>query len=267
MPYVVRDDVRLYYEQEGSGDPPLLFVHGWCCDHTSFQPQYDHFRADHLVTSLDLRGCGASDRPEDGYEIPNLADDVAWLCRDLGISGPIVVGHSLGGMIAVELAARHPAVTLAVVAVDPGPIHPLPETHEVWAGFAAELEGPEGEAARRAWVEAAFLPTDDALRRRSLVDTMCAVPLHIAAAGMRGIVRWNGIGALAMCKVPTLIVRARPGGSNTPTRLLALNPDLHFAMTVGAGHFNQLEVPGQVIAMMERFFEVAFSDPRDQPSR
>ena len=213
------------------------------------------------MISVDLRGCGGSDRPEGGYDVPNLADDVAWLCNEVGISRPIVVGHSLGGMIAIELAARHPALPRAVVAVDPGPINPLPETTRVWAGFADQLETAEGEAVRRAWVEAAFLPTDRTDRRRLLIDTMCSVPLDVAAAGIRGLVAWNGIAALAMCKVPALIVSSRPGGSNDPARLLPLKPDLQFGMTVGAGHFNHLDVQEQVIPMMERFIRNA-TEPR-----
>jgi len=63
MPYADVDGLRLYYEQAGRGDPELLFVPGWCCDHTAFQPQLDHFSKTHAVTALDLRGCGRSDRP------------------------------------------------------------------------------------------------------------------------------------------------------------------------------------------------------------
>ena len=58
MPYAERDGPRLYYERAGSGDPELLFVHGWCCDHTAFGPQFDHFAETHPATALDLRGCG-----------------------------------------------------------------------------------------------------------------------------------------------------------------------------------------------------------------
>jgi pimeloyl-ACP methyl ester carboxylesterase len=257
MPLVARDGVKLYYEREGRGEPPLVFVHGWCCDHTVFAPQFEHFASAHDVISVDLRGCGASDRPEGGYDVPNLADDLAWLCDEVRISGPIVVGHSLGGMIAIELAARHPAVPRAVVAVDPGPINPLPETTRVWQGFADQLETAEGEAVRRAWVEEAFLPADTSDRRRGLVETMCSVPLSVAAAGMRGILSWNGVSALALCRVPALVVASRPGRSNDPARLLPLKPDLQFGMTVGAGHFNHLEVPEQVIPMVERFISNA----------
>jgi pimeloyl-ACP methyl ester carboxylesterase len=45
----------------------------------------------------ELRLYGSSDRPEDGYDVASLADDLAWLCNEIGISRPVVIGHSLGG--------------------------------------------------------------------------------------------------------------------------------------------------------------------------
>lgn len=260
MPYARRDDLGLYYERAGHGDPPLIFVHGWCCDHTFYKPQFDHFQSSHAVTTFDLRGCGSSDRPEDGYDLPSLADDLAWLCEELGISRPVVIGHSLGGMIAIELAARHSSLPSAVIADDSGPINPSPETRSIYAGFAMELEGPNGEAVRRAWVEDGVGPTADTEQRRRIVETMCSVPLSVAAAGMRGIVAWNGVGALALCTVPLFLLSSEPDASNDPALLRPFKPDLHAGMTVGAGHFHQLEVPEQVTPMIERFIELAITD-------
>ena len=257
MPYARRDDLSLYYEQAGSGEPRFLFVHGWCCDHNFFAPQYEHFGASHSVTAPDLRGCGQSDRPADGYEVRTFADDLAWLCAEIGVSRPIVVGHSLGGMIAIELTARYPSLALAVVALDPGPINPTPETRQIFEGFADQLEGPEGEAVRRAWIEPDLSPAAAPDLKRRVLDTMCAVPLANAAAVIRGAIAWNGVAALAMCEVPLLVLRSGPGGSNTAERLLPLKPDLRYGVTIGAGHFFQLEVPEQVTPMIERFLEVA----------
>jgi pimeloyl-ACP methyl ester carboxylesterase len=160
-------------------------------------------------------------------------------------------------MIAIELAARYPGLPSAVVADDPGPIDPLPTTKPIYEGFVALMAGPTGEAVRCAWVNDGVGPTADDALRRHVVETMCAVPLEVAAAVIRGVCTWNGVAALALCDVPTMVLHSAPGGSNAAERLLAIKPDLHFGMTVGAGHFHQLEVPEQVNAMIERFLAVA----------
>ena len=257
MATVTRDGVKLHYVEEGAGDPPFVFVHGWCCDHTFFRPQFDHFRSSHRVVALDLRGCGASDDPEDGYDIPTLADDVAGLSRELGLTRQVIVGHSLGGMIGIELAARHPSLVGAIVAVDPGPIDPLPQAIGVFEALIAQLEGPGSDAARLAYIESLFLDTDDPQRRRDIVATMCSSSRSAATAMLRGLVSWKGVEALQAAKAPLLVVRSKTGGSNDPARLLALKPDIRIGVTVGAGHFPQLEVPEQVTPMIERFVRIA----------
>ena len=180
MPYAELGAVRLYYERAGSGECELLFVHGWCCDRTTFSPQFDHFARTHAVTALDLRGCGRSDQPEDGYTIPDFADDLAQFCAVVGIDRPVVIGHSLGGMIGVELAARHPSLPRALVLVDRGPIDPLPETFKLFDSFAEQLEGPSGEDVRRLYAQDMGARDEDLARW--IVDLMCAAPLPTAFA-------------------------------------------------------------------------------------
>jgi pimeloyl-ACP methyl ester carboxylesterase len=255
MPHADLAGLKLYYERAGSGEPELLFVHGWCCDHTAFQPQLDHFAARHAVTALDLRGCGQSDAPEGGYGIRDFADDVAQFCGVVGIERPVVVGHSLGGMIAVELGARYPALPSALVLLDPGPIDPLPETVKHFAAAAEQLAGPAGEDVRQAWI--ADMGARDEELARWIVELMSATPLPIAAAAIRGLNDWNGVGALGLCVVPTLLVRPGLGSSPDVPRLRKIKPDLALGITVGAGHFHHLEVPQQVNAMIERFLAVS----------
>jgi pimeloyl-ACP methyl ester carboxylesterase len=257
MPFAVRDGVRLYYERAGHGDRSLVFVPGWCSETAMFQPQLDHFRVDHDVTAFDPRGCGRSDQPPTGYDLPNLADDVAWLCDHIGVSHPVVIGHSLGAMVAIETAARHPGLVRAVIADDPGPIDALPATRRVLADFVARMNGADGEAARRAWVEDAVAGTAGAERRAWIVDTMCSVPLAPAAAMIHAATVWDGPAALAACRAPLLVLRSSAGGSNDVARLRRHKPDLHYAVTVGAGHFHQLDAADQVTPMMARFLDVA----------
>lgn len=257
MARVISSGVTLNYVQAGAGDPAFVFVHGWCSDLTFFEPQFEHFKSSHQVVALDLRGCGLSDQPEGGYDIPTLADDVAGFCRELRLASPVIVGHSLGGMIAIELAARHPSLPLAIAAVDPGPIGIQPASIAVFEQLIAELEGPEPRRFQRAFVDGMFLPTDDVEIRRRITDAMCSAPLGPAIAMVRGVVRWDGLEALRLCSAPLLVLLSETDGSNPPERLRALKPTVHIGVTVGAGHFHQLEVPEQVTAMIERFVKTS----------
>lgn len=252
MAYAEAEGLRLYYERAGSGKSELLFVHGWCCDWKAFKPQFDYFAEAHTVTAVDLRGCGKSDCPEAGYHIRDFADDLARFCNEVGIEKPVVVGHSLGGGIAVELAARYPSVPRALVLADPNPIDPLPDAVKFFQAAADQLEGPSGEEVRRLWTE--DMGARDPELARWISDLMCATPLPVAAAVIRSLPDWNGVGALSLCDIPILLL-SRVGGTAEVVRLLAIKPDLQVGMTVGAGHFHQLEVPEQVNAMIERFLE------------
>lgn len=255
MPFADLADVRLYYERAGTGAPELLFVSGWCCDHTAFQPQFDHFARTNAVTSYDLRGIGQSGQPDSGYSIPDLAEDVAWLCAELGIESPVVVGHSLGGMIAVELGARYPSLPGSLVLADPGPIAPLPTTSEFFRTFADRLEGPDGEELRREYVQ--DMGARDEETARWIVDLMCKPEQPVAAAVIRGVGEWDGREPLARCDLPVLLLRDGIDERTDVHRLLEIKPDLEIGITVGAGHFQQIEVPEQVNAMIERFLALS----------
>jgi pimeloyl-ACP methyl ester carboxylesterase len=168
-------------------------------------------------------------------------------------------------MIGIDLAARYPSVPLAVVAVDPGPIDPLPAARTLFAELLDALRSADAAAKRRAYVEEMFLPHDDLERASRIADTMCAVPIEVATAVIEGVVAWDGADALRRCDVPLLVVRSVPGGSNDAARLLPLKPDLRYGVTVGAGHFHQLDVPEQVTPMIERFVRIVVAETR-QPA-
>jgi pimeloyl-ACP methyl ester carboxylesterase len=70
-----RDGVNLLYEKTAGGDPPILFVHGWCCDHSYFAPQFERYaERGHRVVAVDLQGHGQSDKPEGSYAMQGLHD-------------------------------------------------------------------------------------------------------------------------------------------------------------------------------------------------
>src|ERR1700676_2448666 len=107
MKRLYRDNVAFAYEDVGSGSQPFLFVHGWTCNHNFFAPQIEYFSRFHRVIAADLCGHGASDAPQRKYTVPEFADDLAWLCGELGVERAVLVGHSMGGLIALQLAETH----------------------------------------------------------------------------------------------------------------------------------------------------------------
>jgi pimeloyl-ACP methyl ester carboxylesterase len=251
-----RDGVALHYEEDGTGEPPVVFVHGWCCDHTYFAPQFDHFSENHRVVAVDLRGHGASDKPEQDYSTEGFADDVAWMCDALGLRKPIVIGHSLGGTIALQLAAQFPDLPSAIVMVDPAPIIPAAGVREQLAQVVEALHGEGYREAQRALIEnALFLPTDDADLKTRVVEEMGSAPQHVMASAFAHVNAWDGEPAVRALGVPALMILAGEGFSDM-ARIRELCPDLVVGRTVGAGHFHQLLVPEQVNAMIERFVEL-----------
>jgi pimeloyl-ACP methyl ester carboxylesterase len=253
--HLVRDGVKLFFEQAGQGDPPLLLVHGWTCDHSFVAPQFDHLRTRHRVVAVDLRGHGQSDQPKQAYTMAALADDLEWLCRKLDLHRPVVIGHSMGGVIALNLAAREHGLPSAIVTID-SPILPPAETIESVKPFLAALRGPDYRFAQREFVAAMlFGPDDDPARKADIIDRMSAAPQHVMASAFESIFGFDHAAAAAACRVPWLAVYATRIVSDLP-RLRQLCPQLIVGQTVGAGHFNQLEVPDQVNAMITRFLAI-----------
>ena len=177
MQQLKRDGIALCYEEAGKGAPPILLVHGLAGDHTFMTPQFEHFRRTHRVVSVDLRGHGQSEKPQQEYTIAGFADDLAWLCRELGLYKPVLIGHSLGGMIVLDLAARYPDVPVAIVALDATIVPPAGT--EAWLQPVTQgLRTPAYREVLRQFMELNFAPTDDPQRKARLVDQMASAPQH-----------------------------------------------------------------------------------------
>jgi pimeloyl-ACP methyl ester carboxylesterase len=255
-----RDGVRLAVLERGAGAPPILFVHGWCCDHGYFAPQIEHFARRHRVVALDQRGFGRSDQPPGEYTIETFADDAAWLCRELGLQRPVVVGHSLGGAVALALAGRHPELPGAIALCDPA-VFLVDLGEGIRAELIAGLEGDGWRGVAEEFIrEYLFLPGDDPARRERIVAGMCATPQRVMHSAFARLVDFDDAAAARACRVPVLVIEA--GASFVDrARLLAALPDAAIEATPGVGHFHQLEAPERVNAILERFV-VSLGTPR-----
>jgi pimeloyl-ACP methyl ester carboxylesterase len=107
MPTVRVNGIDLHHELRGNG-PPLLLIAGLASDVATWVPVRDVLGARYSLVTVDNRGCGRTTPVDAPISVPQMADDCAALLDALGLERAHVLGHSMGGMIALELAARHP---------------------------------------------------------------------------------------------------------------------------------------------------------------
>jgi pimeloyl-ACP methyl ester carboxylesterase len=253
-----RDGVALYYEEAGEGEPPVLLVHGWCCDHTYFAPQVEHFvERGHRVVAVDLRGHGKSEKPHQRYAMQDFADDLAWLCQRLEFTKPVVVGHSMGGIVAFDLAARYPHLPSAVAMLDAAVVLPSAARAAI-PGLLEELRDPDYRNVLREYASRAlFIPTDDEQREERILQSMSSTPQHVVVSAFEGLRDYDPTEAAGGLAVPGVYIAADELQPRSDmTRFHEMFSDIQYGKTVGSGHFCQLEVPEQVNAMIERFLVV-----------
>jgi sigma-B regulation protein RsbQ len=112
------DGLEIVGEVRGRGDVALVFLHGWCGDHEYWKHQVEVFAADYRVVALDQAGHGESGKGRKAWTADGLAGDVEAVVKALALKRVILVGHSMGGPIALLAAKRMPGTVVAVIGVD-----------------------------------------------------------------------------------------------------------------------------------------------------
>lgn len=116
--FSVAGDVELYFSDDGAG-PPVVLLHGWACDGSDWNWLASDLTVDHRVLIPDHRGHGRSTAIMSRFGARVLAEDAAALLQHLSVSSAVVVGHSMGTVVASALAVERPDLVSALVLVDP----------------------------------------------------------------------------------------------------------------------------------------------------
>ena len=247
--------VGLAYEEAGTGDPPVVLVHGMRCDHRHMAPVFEHLSTRHRVVNVDLRGHGESDAPHSDYSSDEMAGDLAWLAEHLGMDRPVLVGHSFGGSLSLHLATTHPELVSGIVILDSGIRSTAEKEAEMGSAIPAGEEMPDPEVSQSFFADRLFGPDDDPATKAEILAVMGATPEHAVRAMGRTSLEFDAGAAAIECTVPALLVLAdRP--FTTPAMIAQLGPNWRVGQVVGAGHFVQVFAPDQVNAMIDRFLEL-----------
>jgi pimeloyl-ACP methyl ester carboxylesterase len=244
--------LRLWVEPGGAGVPVLLIAGlgyaSWC-----WRELREQAGAELSLNAFDNRGAGRSDKPAGPYTIAQLADDAAAVLEGLGLPRVAVLGHSMGGYIALTLARRHPRKVRALVLVGTSPggpgTAPVPEeTLNTWK-LAGSL--PPAEYARRSmprsfapgWCEAHPARFESILARRLEFPTPAPSWLAQYQACADYVARGLDVEAI---EAPALVIHGREDRVvlHANGELLARRlPRAEFVSLPAAGHLPFLEDP------------------------
>ncbi|HVU38030.1 MAG TPA: alpha/beta hydrolase [Opitutales bacterium] len=249
----------LYFARHGTGLPPLVFVHGYTCDHADWRFQLADLAKDHTVVACDLRGHGQTPgRPAD-CSVETYGADVVELLAALELKEVILVGHSLGCRVVLEAAQRQLARLAGVVLIE---------------GFWPNLESPKHlERTMHDKISAmgfagfiterftAMFPFPNVYAEPILARAR-RMPPEIGANVLARAFWWDGLKldpALAGLKLPALVIQSAFGASRlvheteSLDRMRRLKPDAQIEVVPGVGHFTQLEAPETVGQLIRAF--------------
>lgn len=113
------DGVHIEYRIYGKGEPAVVLVHGWACNENYWNAQLAPLKAAHYsVVLVDLAGHGASGKNRSDWSMANYGEDVASVVRQLPNHQVVIVGHSMGGLVALEATRRIGDRVIGIIAVD-----------------------------------------------------------------------------------------------------------------------------------------------------
>ena len=255
------DAGQIFYEEKGSGDPPVVFVHGLACAHEDWHNQVDYFALSHHVVTLDLRGHGRSVGCTSGFDIVSFGADVAALITALQLPPVLLVGHSMGCRVVLECARIAPHSVAGLVLID-----------------GSHLAATNADAARRATLKSIqasgyeaffdrlftqmFTSASDAETRDATLARARRLPHHVGLELVPQMSAWDtefAARALASTKVPVKVLQSthldknrnrvplKPGEGSPWTELVKeLAPQAESEGLPGVGHFTMLEAADEV---------------------
>ena len=258
LPRIQSNKINLYYEVTGQGQP-LLFIHGLGSSAQDWELQVGEFSKTYQVITLDLRGHGRSDKPAGPYRMSMFAADTAGLLKSLGVESAHVVGLSLGGGVAFQLAEQSPALVKTLVIVNGAPelvVRTFKDRLQVWQRFAiVRLLGMRGMG--QVLSKRLFPEDQHALLREMFVERWAENDPQAYQRAMRAMIGWSMVDRLGSIQCPTLVIAADQDytpitSKEAYTRLM---PNAKLLVIPDAHHAVPVERPDAFNAALKDFLE------------
>lgn len=258
MPAQRVNGIEMVYETAGQGEA-LLLLHGLGSRSEDWQLQLPAFVSRYRVVVADMRGHGRTSKPPGPYSVPMMAADVLGLLDALGIDAAHVVGLSMGGMIAFQMAVDRPERVRSLVIVNSGPAlvaHTFGERLRVWQRLAlARLAKPARTA--QFLGPRLFPKPEQAELRQQFIDQWAQNDPRAYRAAMRALIGWSVLDRVGAIRCPTLVI----SGDRDYTPVAAKEgytaqiPDARLVVIEDSGHATPIDQAEAFNACVLEFLE------------
>jgi pimeloyl-ACP methyl ester carboxylesterase len=240
-------NIFLHYTDEGQGDVPLIFVHGWGGQRDFWRKETQDLSRDHRVIALDLPGHGASDRISEPYTQQTLAKAVLAVMDRAHVSRAVLVGHSMGGNVVRHVALMAPKRVAGLVLVDGALLFPPhgKKQFSAWMkemkAFVKQFEGPKGDEFTQNFVDSMHGLTTPEWAKKEVQASVIGTPRDVRVSAMTHFVDFSAVSRKKVI-APTLAVYAKSAEVKPSFEedLRTLFPNIEFVLWDGPGHFYML---------------------------
>lgn len=245
------DGVSIEYEVAGKGDLTVLLVHGWSADRSYWRKQIAALSPRYRVAALDLAGHGASGFQREKWTIGSYGQDVVAVANALAARKIVLVGHSMGGPVAVEAARRLKDRVVGVIGVDAfkqaNEVPSAEEAREFWRPLRDNFASQIMEVAPRLFFTRESAPE----LVQAVSRDLAAAPPRVAVPSGISLSRYDGAkGLRRVRKLPVTLINS----TYQPTDAKALteaHPDVKLVQMDGVGHFVMLEAPERFNTLLQ----------------
>jgi pimeloyl-ACP methyl ester carboxylesterase len=246
------DGSRIAYRTMGEGATTLILIHGWLCDQTHWNRVSSDLSHRYRVVTLDLAGHGRSERRRSDYTVESFARDVEAVVGKTRSGSLVLVGHSVGGLVALAAAARlrpHVQLVVGVDAFD-GLIFITPSDTEIEAseaGLRADFRGYIYGVVRNKM----FTAHSDPKLAEAIALAMSHADEHVAISARRAVMRTDGAELLeGAAGVPLLAIDTEDAAAYSDQWPQRAQSQLRQVRVPGTGHFIMLEKPSEFVAVL-----------------
>jgi sigma-B regulation protein RsbQ len=239
------DGVHIEYRVSGQGDPAIVLIHGWATDANYWSAQIAPLQAKYTVVAVDLAGHGGSTKSRSVWTMEKYGDDVATVVQLIPNQKVILVGHSMGGTVALEAAHSLGNRVIGIIVVDALksvglPPMPPAEIQKRVAPFRTDFIG----SVRKYVTEELFEKGADPLFVQKVAYDMSLEPPEVAVPSLEALLSMDFNAVLPDIKVPVLAINSDLGATDE-ARIRKSLPTFKSKVIPHTSHFLMMEVPDE----------------------